>query len=157
MKHKFGQNKTLPNQENAEETTKQHQIEKHLWELKHFHNLTCFQNSISFGINILDNFSLHSTVSLYNLDLSFVCQHFSMPLHVFQSLLCVGYCDCWFYLKIFIIPSIISIGLCWCSPHAYNCILIIILLLILSWALIKLFLLIQWMFVIICIDWMMVV
>ena len=29
-KHKFGQNKTLPNQENAEETTKQHQIKKHL-------------------------------------------------------------------------------------------------------------------------------
>ena len=29
-KHKFGQNKTLPNRENAEETTKQPQIEKHL-------------------------------------------------------------------------------------------------------------------------------
>ena len=28
--HKFGQNKTFPNRENAEETTKQHQIEKHL-------------------------------------------------------------------------------------------------------------------------------
>ena len=40
MKHKFGQNKTLPNQENAEETTKQHQIEKHLQESKHSHNLT---------------------------------------------------------------------------------------------------------------------
>ena len=80
----------------------------------------CFWNSISFGINILDNFSLHSTVSLYNLDLSFVCQHFSMPLHVPQSLLCVGYCDCWFYSKIFIIPSVISIGLCWCSPHTYK-------------------------------------
>ena len=40
MKHKFGQNKTLPNQENAEETTKQHQIKKHLWESKHSHNLT---------------------------------------------------------------------------------------------------------------------
>ena len=80
----------------------------------------CFQNSILFGINILDNFSLHSTVSLYNLDLSFVCQHFSMPLHVPQSLLCVGYCDCWFYLKIFVIPSVISIGFCWCSPHAYK-------------------------------------
>ena len=38
-----------------------------------------------------------------------------------------------------------------------NCILMIILLLILSWALIKLSLLIQWMFVIICIDWVMVV
>ena len=38
-KHKFEQNKTLPNQENAEETTKQHQIEKHLQELKHFYNL----------------------------------------------------------------------------------------------------------------------
>ena len=72
----------------------------------------CFWNSILFGINILDNFSLHSTVSLYNLDLSFVCQHFSMPLHVSQSLLCVGYCDCWFYSKIFMIPSVISIGLC---------------------------------------------
>ena len=80
----------------------------------------CFRNSILFGINILDNFSLHSTVSLYNLDLSFVCQHFSMPLHVPQSLLCVGYCDCWFYSKIFVIPSVISIGLCWCSPHAYK-------------------------------------
>ena len=80
----------------------------------------CFWNSISFGINILDNFSLHSTVSLYNLDLSFVCQHFSMPFHVPQSLLCVGYCDCWFYSKIFIIPSVISIGLCWCLPHAYK-------------------------------------
>ena len=30
MKHKFGQNKMLPNQENTKETTKQHQIEKHL-------------------------------------------------------------------------------------------------------------------------------
>ena len=80
----------------------------------------CFRNSISFGINILDNFSLHSTVSSYNLDLSFVCQHFSMPLHVPQSLLCVGYCDCWFYSKIFVIPSVISIGLCWCLPHAYK-------------------------------------
>ena len=30
MKHKFEQNKTLPNWENAEETTKQHQIKKHL-------------------------------------------------------------------------------------------------------------------------------
>ena len=80
----------------------------------------CFWNSISFGINILDNFSLHSTVSSYNLDLSFVCQHFSMPLHVPQSLLCVGYCDCWFYSKIFMIPSVISIGLCWCLPHAYK-------------------------------------
>ena len=40
MKHKFGQNKTLPNWENAEETTKQHQIEKHLRESKHSHNLT---------------------------------------------------------------------------------------------------------------------
>ena len=39
-KHKFGQNKTLPNRENAEETTKQHQIEKHLRESKHSHNLT---------------------------------------------------------------------------------------------------------------------
>ena len=29
----------LSNQENIEETTKQHQIEKHLQELKHFHNL----------------------------------------------------------------------------------------------------------------------
>ena len=39
-KHKFGQNKTLPNQENTEETTKQHQIKKHLQESKHSHNLT---------------------------------------------------------------------------------------------------------------------
>ena len=30
MKHKFGQNKTLSNRKNTEETTKQHQIEKHL-------------------------------------------------------------------------------------------------------------------------------
>ena len=79
-----------------------------------------FWNNISFGINILNNFSLHSTVSLYNLDLSFICQYFSMPLHVPQSLLCVGYCNCWFYLKIFVIPSVISIGLCWCSPHTYK-------------------------------------
>ena len=40
MKHKFGQNKTLLNQANTEETTKQHQIEKHLRESKHSHNLT---------------------------------------------------------------------------------------------------------------------
>ena len=80
----------------------------------------CFQNSISFEINILDNFNLHSTVSLYNLDLNFVCQHFSMPLHVLQSFLCVGYCDCWFYLKIFVIPFVISIGLCWYSSHTYK-------------------------------------
>ena len=72
----------------------------------------CFWNSILFGINILDNFSLHNTVSSYNLDLNFVCQHFSMPLHVSQSLLCVEYCDCWFYSKIFMIPFVISIDLC---------------------------------------------
>ena len=30
MKHKFEQNKMLSNQENIEETTKQHQIKKHL-------------------------------------------------------------------------------------------------------------------------------
>ena len=40
MKHKFGQNKTLSNWENAEETTKQHQIKKHLQESKHSYNLT---------------------------------------------------------------------------------------------------------------------
>ena len=39
-KHKFGQNKMLSNQENTEETTKQHQIKKHLQESKHSHNLT---------------------------------------------------------------------------------------------------------------------
>ena len=70
--------------------------------------------------DILSLFALTSTVSLYNLDLSFVCQHFSMPLHVPQSLLCVGYCDCWFYSKIFMIPFVILIGFCWCSPHAYK-------------------------------------
>ena len=39
-KHKFGQNKTLFNQGNTEETTKQYQIKKHLQESKHSHNLT---------------------------------------------------------------------------------------------------------------------
>ena len=39
IKHKFGQNKTLFNWKNTEETIKQHQIEKHLQELKHSYNL----------------------------------------------------------------------------------------------------------------------
>ena len=43
-----------------------------------------------------------------------------LTLHVFQSLLCVEYCDCWFYSKIFMIPSVILIGLCWCLPHTYK-------------------------------------
>ena len=34
-KHKFEQNKMFPNWENTEETTKQHQIKKHLQKLKH--------------------------------------------------------------------------------------------------------------------------
>ena len=45
MKHKFGQNKMLPNWENAEETTKLHQIEKHLQESKHSYNLTIILSS----------------------------------------------------------------------------------------------------------------
>ena len=40
IKHKFGQNKMLPNWKNTEETTKQHQIEKHLRKSKHSQNLT---------------------------------------------------------------------------------------------------------------------
>ena len=46
MKHKFGQNKMLPNQENTEETTKQHQIKKHLQKSKYSHNLIAEEKQI---------------------------------------------------------------------------------------------------------------